>query len=658
MMKIAAMAVDVAEPAADDEQRRERERVAGDDPQQRRQRRVEVGADRRDRDVQHGVVEHDDERGQDHDERARPSAADRDARVRDACGRCVADHFARRCFMRRSWAKSSGRPGQRGRLVGAQAVEDDPHEPLAQHGLQVARDRGRVRDAREQHRDVAGPDVGADRARGLGAGDELRHRAQHLRRGGPRPSRARSRSPSGRRARGGAPGTSGSPTTNRSNACAGSGSASAASPRSQQRLVHRADDRFDERLLGREVAAHRADPDPGAAGDLLDRRLQPRLREDRLGRGEHPLAIADGRRPAGGRSACVSSGIMIPIIVMIRNRDSTSGSRRRSRPPAVPRSHHGSRDPEPGRRRVRPPLVDARGALPEPADRLRRQLEPQRRHPHALARPARDRVAAAVGRRRLLARVRRPAVLDRRARRPLRAQGRAATRARAVPRRRRARVGVDRHGPAHRVPGDHGRRRRADHAVDAVDHHQRLPRARAPEGDRDLGERHRRGRRARSGRERLPARPLLVRVGLPRSTSRSSSVALVAGQVPRAEVARSRGVAVRPARRGPVDHRHRRARLRADRGARQGLDERRRRSSRSSVAVVVLALFVAWELHTARADARHALLPRPGVQHRHRRHDPRVRRDVRRDVPHHPVLPARARLQPRCRRRCASCRSR
>ena len=57
-----------------------------------------------------------------------------------------------------------------------------------------------------------------------------------------------------------------------------------------------------------------------------------------------------------------------------------------------------------------------------------------------------------------------------------------------------------------------------------------FPAARAPEGDRDLGERHRRGGRARTGRERLAARPLLVRLGVPRSTCRSSSIALVAGQ--------------------------------------------------------------------------------------------------------------------------------
>ena len=45
-----------------------------------------------------------------------------------------------------------------------------------------------------------------------------------------------------------------------------------------------------------------------------------------------------------------------------------------------------------------------------------------------------------------------------------------------------------------------------------------------------------------------------------------------------------------------------------------------------------------------RADARHALLPQPRVQRRQRRHDARVPGDVRRDVAHDAVLPARARL--------------
>ena len=58
----APVAVDVAEAAADDEQRRERERVAGDHPFEARQRRVELAQDRGDRDVEHRVVEHHDER--------------------------------------------------------------------------------------------------------------------------------------------------------------------------------------------------------------------------------------------------------------------------------------------------------------------------------------------------------------------------------------------------------------------------------------------------------------------------------------------------------------------------------------------------------------------------------------------------------------------
>src|SRR4051812_39694224 len=53
---------------------------------------------------------------------------------------------------------------------------------------------------------------------------------------------------------------------------------------------------------------------------------------------------------------------------------------------------YGRRDEEPGRSRVRSALVDARGPLLEPADRLRRQLEPERRHPDPFARAARHRV--------------------------------------------------------------------------------------------------------------------------------------------------------------------------------------------------------------------------------------------------------------------------
>ena len=69
---------------------------------------------------------------------------------------------------------------------------------------------------------------------------------------------------------------------------------------------------------------------------------------------------------------------------------------------------------------------------------------------------------------------------------------------------------------ADRLPGADGRRRGADHAVDAVDPRQRLPAARAHQGDRHLGGDQRRRRRDRPGGQRLPARPLLVRLGVPR----------------------------------------------------------------------------------------------------------------------------------------------
>ena len=167
-------------------------------------------------------------------------------------------------------------------------------------------------------------------------------------------------------------------------------------------------------------------------------------------------------------------------------------------------------------RGLRTALVGARRPVPEPPDRLRGELEPERRDPDALARAPRDRIAAPVGRRDLLPGVRGLALHDGRARRPLRTEGRAAARPRAVPRRCRARDRVHRDVAADRQPCGHGRRRRADHAVDVVDHHQHLPAVRATEGDRDLGERHRRGGRARSGCERLPARALLVRISVPR----------------------------------------------------------------------------------------------------------------------------------------------
>ena len=234
---------------------------------------------------------------------------------------------------------------------------------------------------------------------------------------------------------------SGRPTTNARTPRAGSGSAQRGLGLDEQRLVHRADDRFDQRLLGREVAADRADADPGAAGDLFDRRLQPRFREDRFGRGEHPLAVAAGvgtPRPAAARSSVgfVSSGSMIPIIVGIRKRSSTSGSPTPALPP--PRTSPG---------------VTMEAATQSPADvafdrrwwtlavlclsllivfvgnsSLNVAIPTLSRELHATESQLQWVVAVYS-----LVFAGSP-VLDRRARRPLRAQGRAAARSAAVPR--------------------------------------------------------------------------------------------------------------------------------------------------------------------------------------------------------------------------------
>ncbi len=163
-----------------------------------------------------------------------------------------------------------------------------------------------------------------------------------------------------------------------------------------------------------------------------------------------------------------------------------------------------------------------RRPVPQPPHRLRRQLQPERRPPDALGEPRRHQRPVAVGRRDLLTGLRRPAVHGRRAGRPVRAQGRPAARPGDLPPRRDARRGVHHDQPADRLPGPDGCRRRADHAVDAVDPRQRLPAPRAHQGHRDLGRDERRRRRVRTGGQRVPARPLLVRRGVPRQRARSS----------------------------------------------------------------------------------------------------------------------------------------
>ncbi len=254
--------------------------------------------------------------------------------------------------MRRSCAKSSGRPGNCGGVVGAQAVEDDAHEALAQHRLQLARDRGGVRDAGEQHRHVGRADVGADRAGGLRPRDELGDRAHNLlawRRGR---RRTCSRSPSGRRARGGGPGKRAAPRRSVRTRVPDRDRRPPLPPRPASDSYIAPTTASTSACLVGKLRHTVPTPDPGPAGDLFDRRLHARLREHGLGRGEHPLAVAPGIGAPGpvARDRGFSSGSMIPIIVGFRKR-------RFHFPPLAPkfaprnppRSHHGSRDQERGR---------------------------------------------------------------------------------------------------------------------------------------------------------------------------------------------------------------------------------------------------------------------------------------------------------------------
>jgi hypothetical protein len=69
------VAEDVAEPAAGDQEQREGERIAGDDPLDRRIACAEALLDRGDRDVDDGPVEHVHKEGEQHDDqRNRPAA--------------------------------------------------------------------------------------------------------------------------------------------------------------------------------------------------------------------------------------------------------------------------------------------------------------------------------------------------------------------------------------------------------------------------------------------------------------------------------------------------------------------------------------------------------------------------------------------------------
>ena len=160
-------------------------------------------------------------------------------------------------------------------------------------------------------------------------------------------------------------------------------------------------------------------------------------------------------------------------------------------------------------------------------------------------------------------------------------------------------VRADSANVADRDPRAHGHRRRVHHAVDAVDHHQRLHRpGGAGQGDRRVGRRVGARHRARPDHRRLPARALLVGLDLHRQRPDRD-------RRPRARLpARPR---VEATRRTPRSTRSARC-CRSSRSARScGPSSRRPAKGWSSpeilagfvVGFALLAAFFVWELRSS-----------------------------------------------------------
>ena len=240
-------------------------------------------------------------------------------------------------------------------------------------------------------------------------------------------------------------------------------------------------------------------------------------------------------------------------------------------------------------------MADPRRALPEPADHRDGQHDPQRRDPVADPRPRRQQQPDPVDHRLLRPGLRRPAADHRQPRRD------------RFGRKGALQIGIVLFGigsvlaamsetadAADLHPGVHGHRRRADHAVDAVDPHQRLPRPEgAGPGDRRLGRLLRARRRHRPDDRRLPARALLVAARCSGSTCRSASPrwSLGAFLVPTSRDPRH-GQA-RPDRRRAVDRRSRRRCCSASSRARSRAGPTAEVVAAFVVAVIALGGFVA-----------------------------------------------------------------
>ena len=254
--------------------------------------------------------------------------------------------------------------------------------------------------------------------------------------------------------------------------------------------------------------------------------------------------------------------------------------------------------------------------------------------------------AAAVDRRRLQPRLRRPGAGGGQPVRPLRPAPGADPRAwSASPAPASVGALVDSSGALIAARFAMGMSAARDLPDDAVDHQQHLPRAARARGRaRRLGCRRRHRRRRRPGRRRPAARALrlgqrLLGAGPARPGDGRGGVR--AG--PR--VARPRRTAARPARARPLGRDARRAGLHDHRGARARLGVGRTRSAASRSAPCSCWSFVSVERRTRPPDARRHPVPRPAVQRRERGGHRHVLRAVRLHLPDHAVLPVRARVR-------------
>ena len=236
----------------------------------------------------------------------------------------------------------------------------------------------------------------------------------------------------------------------------------------------------------------------------------------------------------------------------------------------------------------------------------------------------------------LRARLRRPVADDGGARRPVRSGAGPPGRARGLRRRVDRGDVLDRGGPPDPRAHRDGHRWRADHAVDAVGHRQRLPARGAGEGHHDLG------RRVGSGCRPRPARSAVcssrTSIGAPCSSStsrsRSSRWSSASSWSPRAATRRAR----RSTFRVPC--------CRSAPSPRSSTGSSRRRPP-AGPTPCILASFarrdrarcrvrLARDPHAA-PDARSRALPRPPVHRRRRRDRADVLRAVRGDLRADPV---------------------